>query len=102
MVIFIAVVAAPLTEELMFRVILQGALSRLVPPRVAIPLVAWCFCSVHGLVDGLALIPLALILGIVFHRTHNYLTVVVIHALFNATMIALQLLMVALQQTVTN
>ncbi len=87
-----AVVSAPIWEELQFRVVLQGWLSTLFPPRFAIPVVALLFALVHGWRDGLALLPLALILGYVFHRRHSYLTVVVIHALFNATMLALQLL----------
>ncbi len=87
-----AVVAAPLFEELMYRVILQGWLSTIFPASLAIPLVAVLFAAVHGWRDGLALMPLALILGYVFHRQHSYLSVVVIHALFNATMLTLQLL----------
>lgn len=87
-----AVIAAPVFEELLYRVILQGWLSTILPTSVAIPLVAILFASVHGWRDGLALFPLALILGYVFHRQHSYLSVVVIHALFNATMLTLQLL----------
>ena len=87
-----AVIAAPLFEELLYRVILQGWLSTIIPTSIAIPLVAVLFASAHGWRDGLALMPLALILGYVFHRQHSYLAVVVIHALFNATMLALQLL----------
>ena len=87
-----AVIAAPLFEELLYRVILQGWLSTIFPASVSIPFVAVLFASAHGWRDGLALIPLALILGYVFHRQHSYLSVVVIHALFNATMLTLQLL----------
>ena len=87
-----AVIAAPVFEELIYRVILQGWLSTIFPASVSIPLVAILFASAHGWRDGLALIPLALILGYVFHRQHSYLAVVVIHALFNATMLTLQLL----------
>jgi len=92
LVILIAVVAAPLAEEVIFRVILQGALSQFLPPRIAIPVVAIVFSMVHGPVDGVALLPLSLILGYVFHRRHSYLSVVLIHGLFNATMLALALL----------
>ncbi len=92
LIAFIATVVAPLSEEFVFRVILQGWLTTKMPARIAVPIVAIAFASVHGLVDGLALIPLALILGYVFHQRHNFLTVVVIHGLFNATMLALSLL----------
>ena len=87
-----AVIAAPLLEELLYRVILQGWLTTFLPATIAIPLVAGLFCLVHGWRDGLALLPLAFILGYVFHRRHSYISVVVIHALFNATMLTLQLL----------
>jgi hypothetical protein len=62
------------------------------PARVAIPFVAIVFAAVHGPVDGIALLPLALILGYSFDRRQSYLTVVVIHGLFNATMLALAML----------
>ena len=87
-----AVVSAPLLEELIFRVILQGWLTTFFRPTLAIGTVAVLFSLVHGWRDGFALLPLALILGYVFDRRHSYLTVVVIHALFNATMLTLQLL----------
>lgn len=87
-----AVVGAPLLEELIYRVILQGWLSTLLPPAIAVGLAALAFSLVHGWRDGLALVPLAIVLGIVFHRRHSYLAVVMIHALFNATMLTVQLL----------
>lgn len=87
-----AVLSAPLLEELLFRVILQGWLTTMVPSSVAISVVAVLFSLVHGWRDGLALLPLAFILGYVFDRRHSYWSVVMIHALFNATMLILQLL----------
>ncbi len=94
LVVFIAVVIAPLSEELIFRVILQGGLRTFLPAWFVIPLVAVGFAAIHGPVDGPALLPLSLVLGCVFERRHNYATVVVIHGLFNATMLALSLLTV--------
>lgn len=87
-----AVVLAPLYEEMMFRVVLQGWLSSMVRPGVAIPIVAVAFGAIHGFPDGIALLPLAGILGYVFHRRHSYVSVVVIHGLFNGTMLTLALL----------
>lgn len=87
-----AVVVAPLYEELLFRVILQGWLSANFRPLVAIPTTAVLFAAIHGVIDGVALIPLALILGYVFHRCHSYVSVIVIHGLFNATMLTLAIL----------
>jgi membrane protease YdiL (CAAX protease family) len=92
LIVIVATVVAPLSEEMIFRVILQGWLTSVLPARWAIPIVAVAFSAVHGPVDGLALVPLALVLGVVFHRRHSYLAVVVIHALFNATMLTLALL----------
>lgn len=89
---FTAVIAAPVFEEMLYRVILQGWMTTSLTSSIAIPLVAVLFAFVHGWRDGLALLPLAAILGYVFHRSHSYLSVVVIHATFNATMLALQLL----------
>ena len=92
LIVFTAVICAPLLEELIFRVILQSWLATLFPPVVAISVVAIAFSLVHGWRDGLALLPLSVILGYVFYRRHSYLAVVVIHALFNATMLGVQLL----------
>lgn len=87
-----AVVLAPLYEELLFRIVLQGWLSAVVDPRYSIPIVALVFGAIHGLPDGIALLPLACVLGYVFHRRHSYVSVVVIHGLFNGTMLMLALL----------
>lgn len=80
------VVLAPLIEELLFRVILQGALSRESPPHVAILLSSAAFVGVHQPVDWVPLLPLALILGYVYYRRQSYLAVVVLHGLFNGVM----------------
>lgn len=87
-----AAVLAPLAEELMFRVVLQGALEVFLPPAAAIGVVAILFSFVHGWPDVLPIIPLALILGYVFHRQRSYVAVVVLHALFNLAMLSLTLL----------
>lgn len=79
----LAVVIAPLSEELMFRVTLQGWLSRYVPAGISIPVVAIVFAAIHGFPDSIPLFPLALMLGYVYHRQRSYLAVVTIHALFN-------------------
>ena len=78
------IVLAPAAEELIFRVAIQGSLVRWMSPNRAILVVALLFSSVHGWPDMLALFPLALILGYVYHQRHSFLAVVVLHALFNA------------------
>jgi membrane protease YdiL (CAAX protease family) len=90
-----AVVLAPLAEELLYRVILQGWLQARLTPRAAILFVAAIFAFVHveeGRPDFLPLFPLALILGYVYYRRHSYVAVVILHALFNAMTLAFTLL----------
>lgn len=93
-----AVILAPLAEELLYRVVLQGWLETRLTPRAAILFVGILFAMVHfnpdepGRPDHLPLFPLALILGYVYYRRHSYLTVVILHAVFNATNLALALL----------
>ncbi len=87
-----AVVLAPLFEEMMFRVILQGWLMTRLKSNAAIPITAVIFAAIHGITDGIALLPLAFVLGFVFHRRHSYVSVIVIHGLFNATMLTLAML----------
>lgn len=91
------VVMAPLAEELIFRVVLQGWLQTNVHPRTAIILVAAFFSIVHGWPDALPLFPLAIILGYVFYRQYNYWAVVTIHALFNGANLSLALLQQSMQ-----
>lgn len=91
-IIVSAVVLAPLVEELAFRVIVQRSLLRWCPPAAAIFLTALAFAMVHPTwPDRIALLPLALILGITYHRSGSYLAVVVTHLLFNATNVTLVL-----------
>ncbi len=79
-----AVVAAPLLEELLFRVLLQGALAEWLPSGLAVWISSLLFCVVHKFPDSLALLPLAVVLGMVQLRRRSYVTVVLIHAIFNA------------------
>lgn len=87
-----AVVLAPLVEEMIFRVMLQGWLQTVISPRWAIVSVAVLFCFVHGFPDSLALMPLALILGAMYYRRYSYISVVVVHMLFNGVNLLLALI----------
>jgi membrane protease YdiL (CAAX protease family) len=82
------VVLAPLAEELIFRVALQGWLQTRYPPQWAIGITSVLFAFVHGWRDALPLLPLAAILGYVYWRTHDYFAAVVAHGLFNAMYLA--------------
>jgi membrane protease YdiL (CAAX protease family) len=90
-VAFAAVVAAPLLEELLFRVLFQGLLESLVRPRLAILLPALMFSAVHGSSDAIPLFPLSLVLGVLYHKRRSYIAVITAHAMFNATFLVLAL-----------
>lgn len=87
-----AVVVAPVMEELVFRVILQSSLIRWCGPEIGITVTAILFAAVHGFPDSLGLLPLAFILGYVYHQRRSFISVVLLHALFNAFNIALLVL----------
>ena len=87
-----AVLAAPLAEELLFRVTLQGWLSERMADPAAIGATALLFALIHGWRDALPLIPLALILGFIYQKTRSYWACVVTHGLFNATNLLLAIL----------
>ena len=77
------VVLAPLVEELLFRVVLQGWLETVLPAGLAIGLTAAVFALIHPFTDSPALLPLALILGCLYASRRSYPAVVVLHATFN-------------------
>jgi len=80
-----AVLVAPWAEEMAFRVIMQRSLLRIFSPSLSILLTAVAFCAIHpSWQDAVALLPLAIVLGVTYHRTGSYLAVVLIHMLFNA------------------
>jgi membrane protease YdiL (CAAX protease family) len=86
------VVAGPLAEELLYRVLLQGCVQSQLGSWKAIVFSTSIFCLAHRATDMLPLAPLALILGYIYYRRRSYVAVVVAHALFNAMNITLALL----------
>ena len=82
--LFSAIVVAPLFEEFLFRVLLLNSLRQLLDPLLAILISSAIFAMIHGLVDAIPLYPLALVLGFLYYRTGSYLSVVTMHAMFNA------------------
>ncbi|MFN0052432.1 MAG: lysostaphin resistance A-like protein [Planctomycetales bacterium] len=95
-ILLAVVVLAPLAEELLYRVVLQGWLENRLPTSGAIVVVAVLFAAMHyvpGRPDSLPLFPLALGLGWLYHRRRSYLAVVCLHAAFNATNLALAVMM---------
>ncbi|MBX3444660.1 MAG: CPBP family intramembrane metalloprotease [Planctomyces sp.] len=73
---------APLQEELLFRVILQGWLTDRLG-RWMIPCVATGFALVHGLNNAPLLLPLAFLLGWLYDARRSYVGIVAAHAAFN-------------------
>lgn len=78
------VLIAPLVEELCYRVILQSTVTRFANAYVGIGFTAVLFSAVHGWPDALPLLPLALVLGVVYHVSRSYVAIVTAHACFNA------------------
>lgn len=88
----LAVIAAPLFEELAFRVLLQGGLQRMARRD------AWWPVVVSSIAFGLAhtnqgfapapIIVLAIGLGYVYRQTHSYPAVIAMHMAFNALSLA--------------
>jgi membrane protease YdiL (CAAX protease family) len=86
------VILAPLAEELLFRVILQGSLRSRLKPVPAIAISSVIFAAVHGFPNAIGLLPLAVVFGYVYERSHSYLAVVVLHAIFNGVNLILALM----------
>ncbi len=91
-VVLLAAVLAPLVEELMYRVVLQTWLEKIAPRREAMIVVALIFSAMHQFPDAIPLFPLALILGYVYQQRRSYLSVVLIHMLFNGANLLLMVL----------
>lgn len=94
---FAVTVAAPLVEELMYRVVLQGWFESFLPGGLAILPPAVLFAAVHwrpGRPDHLPLFAFALALGYLYHRRRSFLAVALVHCLFNAMNLAMALLAV--------
>ena len=82
-VLLAAVVLAPLLEELLFRVILLEWLKTHMTAREAITVSSVAFAVVHGPLDGVALLPLAILLGCLYDAKRSFWSVFVAHGCFN-------------------
>lgn len=93
--VVLAVISAPLFEELAFRVLLQGGLQRLARRGEWWPIVvsSLAFGASHTN-QGYAMVSitvLALGLGYVYRQTHSYPAVVAMHMAFNGLSLAMAL-----------
>ena len=83
-------VVAPLLEEILFRGLLQNALSKRLPVWAAIALSALVFGAMH--MDFYAMPPLLLmgaIFGVIYHLTGSLRVTIVLHMVNNAAALAL-------------
>ena len=83
LIVLTAVIMAPVVEELQFRVVMLGGLAQLGHPMLALGLSSFLFAFAHGFPDSLALLPLAVALGYTYLRRRSYVTVMLVHFLFN-------------------
>ncbi len=84
LIVLTAVILAPIVEELQFRVVILGGIAQLGRSRLALGLSSVLFAFAHGFPDSLALLPLAFALGYTYQRRRSYITVMMVHFLFNA------------------
>ena len=82
-ILIMAVFVAPIVEELQFRVVVLGGIAQLGRPKLALIASSMLFAFAHGFPDSIALIPLAFALGYTYLRRRSYVTVMLVHFLFN-------------------
>lgn len=88
---FMAVLLAPVFEEIIFRgMILRGLMARF-KPSTAICLSAFFFCILHPLTDWPQIFLMGIGLGLVYNRTANLLVNIWAHAAYNLISILLVL-----------
>jgi membrane protease YdiL (CAAX protease family) len=92
LIVMTAVFFAPLVEELQFRVVMLGGIAQAGRPVLAITVSSIFFALAHGFPDSIALLPLAFALGYAYLRRRSYITVMLVHFLFNGFNMALALL----------
>ena len=94
LLVFNAVVLAPLWEELMFRGVFFGLLRSRSGTGSALVLSSAVFAAYHLSLD--ALLPLFLVglaLGYIYDRTRSIYFAILFHALFNSVMLFIQWLL---------
>jgi membrane protease YdiL (CAAX protease family) len=90
LLVAIACVAAPLTEEFIFRGLLFGGLRRWLSAAPAAVVSAALFAVVHPPVSMLPVFVLGVCAALAYARNGGLLAAAVTHALYNAAMIAIQ------------
>jgi len=81
---FVAVLIAPVSEEMLFRGFLQPALRHWMAPAMAVLTSAAFFAAGHmDLYNMAPLFVLGLALGYLYHRTHSLVAPITLHVVFN-------------------
>ncbi|MEQ9411512.1 MAG: CPBP family intramembrane glutamic endopeptidase [Fuerstiella sp.] len=78
-----AIVVAPVAEELLYRVTILGGLMQQRSLLAGWVLSSVMFSFAHGFPDSVALLPLAFAIGYAYIQRRSYRTVVLVHFLFN-------------------
>jgi membrane protease YdiL (CAAX protease family) len=82
---FVAIISAPVVEELLFRGIIYPALKRTGHPSMALWGSSALFALMHvNVVTFVSLTLLGALLALLYERTTNLLAPITVHALFNA------------------
>lgn len=92
LIFIIAVVFAPIVEELQFRVVILGGIAQHGMSKLGLIASSILFAFAHGYPDCFALLPLAFVLGYTYLRRRSYITVMMVHFLFNLFNMGLALL----------
>ncbi|WP_145944492.1 CPBP family intramembrane glutamic endopeptidase [Fuerstiella marisgermanici] len=84
LIALLAIVVAPVVEELLYRVTVLGGFMKQQSLAAGWIVSSVLFSFAHGFPDSLALLPLAFALGYAYMKRRSYRTVVLVHFIFNA------------------
>ena len=88
--VLMAVVVAPIAEELLFRGILYPAIKQIGHPRLAVIGTALLFALFHvNLLTFASLTVVALVLIVLYEKTDNLIAPIIAHAIFNTSNVAM-------------
>ena len=86
----LAVGAAPLCEEFIFRGLIFGGLRRSMGPRAAIVISAAIFAIIHPALSMLPVFALGMIAAVAYERSKVLLAPMLVHAIYNAAVLSWQ------------
>jgi len=84
----LAIVAAPIFEEYIFRGVLFGGLRRSLPLWAAVVTSAAIFAIIHPTLSAAPVFVLGVTAAVAFAKTRRLLTAVIVHAVYNAAVVA--------------